>query len=181
MRIAVAGAHRTGKSTLIEALAARLPGYEVVEEPYYALEEEGYELSDPPSQEDYEQQLQRSFELVADAPANAILDRSPLDFIAYLNATGARVAVDDWIDQLRDAMDAIDLVIVTRIEAAIPVGAHEDRALRRAVDEQIEALVLDDALGVVGESLEVRGTVEQRVAQVLIHKETWEPIRGERK
>ncbi|HEY4182794.1 MAG TPA: AAA family ATPase [Kofleriaceae bacterium] len=167
MRIAVAGTHRTGKSTLIEALATRLPSYVTVDEPYYALEEEGREFADPPSAEDYEQQLQRSLEMIGDAPAKAILDRCPLDFVAYLRATGAHFEIDDWFERLRDAMQEIDLVVVTRIEVAVPVGAHEDRELRAAVDEQIEALVLDDALGLVGDTLEVSGTIEQRVAQVL--------------
>ena len=167
MRIAVAGAHRTGKSTLIEALAARLPEYVTIDEPYYLLEDEGHEFLDPPSAEDYEQQLQRSLDLIADAPAKAILDRSPLDFVAYLRATGAHFAIDDWFAQLRDAMEEIDLVVVTRISTAVPVAADEDRELRAVVDEQIEALVLDDVLGLVGDMLEVSGTVEQRVAQVL--------------
>lgn len=34
MRIAVSGSHRTGKSTLIAELAALLPGYSTVDEPY---------------------------------------------------------------------------------------------------------------------------------------------------
>jgi deoxyadenosine/deoxycytidine kinase len=41
MRIAISGAHGTGKSTLVEMLAERLPGYAVVEELYQLLLDEG--------------------------------------------------------------------------------------------------------------------------------------------
>jgi predicted ATPase len=37
---AVSGAHRTGKTTLLEELSRSLPGYTVVEEPYRQLEED---------------------------------------------------------------------------------------------------------------------------------------------
>ena len=57
MRVAFSGTHRTGKTTLVEAVSNLMPTYEVVDEPYRVLEESGYELSDPPSVEDYEQQL----------------------------------------------------------------------------------------------------------------------------
>ena len=57
MRVAFAGTHRTGKTTLLEAMATCLPEYEVVGEPYRALEDEGYEFSDPPSVEDFKRQL----------------------------------------------------------------------------------------------------------------------------
>ena len=62
MRIAVSGTHRAGKSTLVEDLAARLRGYRIVDEPYHLLEEEGFELGDPPSMEDWLAQLRRSLE-----------------------------------------------------------------------------------------------------------------------
>lgn len=42
MRIAVSGAHQTGKTTLIEELSRALPSYGVVDEPYHLLEEEGH-------------------------------------------------------------------------------------------------------------------------------------------
>jgi broad-specificity NMP kinase len=44
MRIGISGTHGTGKTTLAEALAARLPGYVTADEPYYLLEEEGCEF-----------------------------------------------------------------------------------------------------------------------------------------
>lgn len=169
MRIAFAGAHRTGKTTLIEAVAAQLPRYEVIEEPYRVLEDEGYEFADPPTSEDFEAQLRRSFELIAEAPANALIDRSPLDLVAYLQALDDELELDDWMDDLRTAMAAIDLVVVVPIEAPdrIAVPSHEDARLRQRVDARIQSLVLDDALGLGATCIEATGTLGERVQQVL--------------
>lgn len=169
MRIAFAGTHRTGKTTLIEAVAAQLPRYEIIEEPYRLLEEEGYEFSDPPTSEDFEAQLRRSFELIAEAPADALIDRSPLDLVAYLQALDEDFELDDWMDDLRTAMEALDLVVVLTIEAPdrIAVPSHEDKRLRRRVDERTQSLLLDDALGLGATCLEVTGTLEARIQQVL--------------
>jgi predicted ATPase len=166
MRIAISGTHRVGKSTLIEALAARLPSYRVIDEPYHQLEEDGHEFSDPPTVDDFEVQLRRSLELVDDLPRDALVDRCPLDFIAYMRALDDDEAD---VDALRDAMATFDLVVVVGIEVPdrITVSSSEDRRLRAAVDAQIRAIVLDDALGLGIEALEVTGTVDERVAHVL--------------
>src|SRR5262249_31349479 len=87
VRIGVSGTHRTGKSTLVGDLAEQLPGYRVVDEPYHLLEEEGYEFSDPPTLEDWVEQLRRSIEeLEGDPSPDLLLDRCPLDLLAYLKA-----------------------------------------------------------------------------------------------
>ncbi len=44
MRVGISGTHGTGKTTLAGALCARLPGHVVADEPYYLLEEQGFEL-----------------------------------------------------------------------------------------------------------------------------------------
>lgn len=44
MRIAISGAHYTGKSTLIEELVEVLPKYLDVAEPYHLMEDEGYDF-----------------------------------------------------------------------------------------------------------------------------------------
>ena len=48
MRVGISGTHDTGKTTLAEALCAHLPGHVAADEPYYLLEEEGYEFGFPP-------------------------------------------------------------------------------------------------------------------------------------
>lgn len=169
MRVAFAGAHRTGKSTLIEAVAERLPGYEVVDEPYYLLEEEGYELSDPPVMEDFERQLRRSLEAIRAASASTLLDRSPLDFIAYMRALDDELDLDDWIPDVREAMEVLDLIVVVTIETPdrIPVPPHEDACFRRDVDALIRTFALDDPFGFATATLEARGDVDERARQVL--------------
>ncbi len=166
MRIAFAGAHRTGKTTLVHALGEARPDYAVIEEPYHLLEEEGYDFADPPGAEDYLAMLERSLAISTSAPANALIDRSPLDFVAYLDV----VAGDSFeADLLRDAMSALDLIVLVPIESRdrIVVAASEDRRLRRAVDEVLSAMVLDDPHDFGVEVLEVHGDVDQRVRQVL--------------
>ncbi len=87
MRIAISGTHRTGKSTLIEELAASLPGYRTVPEPYELLEERGYEFAYPPTVEDFLAQLKQSLALLRRPVRNVLFDRCPLDFIGYILAT----------------------------------------------------------------------------------------------
>jgi predicted ATPase len=163
VRVAIAGAHRTGKTTLIEALAARLPAYTAVEEPYHQLEEAGHEFADPPAIEDFEAQLRHALEAIAASGADTLFDRSPLDFVAYLRAFDDDHDLEPWRDGLRDALDSLDLVVVVPIEDRIPVPAHDDRALRRRVDELLATLI--DDLDVA--TIEVHGDVDARVQQVL--------------
>lgn len=169
MRIAVSGAHRVGKSTLIEALSSELASYRVVDEPYWILEEEGHDFSDPPTIEDFEAQLRRSFALIADAPANAVFDRCPLDFVAYLRALDDEYELEPWLDALRDAIEKIDVVAFVAIESPdrIVVSTSEDRRLRARVDEQLRSIMLDDVLGLDIDAIEVVGAVEQRAREVL--------------
>jgi predicted ATPase len=168
MRIAFSGAHRTGKSTLLEAVAERLPGHSTVDEPYWLLEEEGHEASDPPSAEDYVAQLRRSIALLAEAGSDVLFDRCPADFIAYLRATDGEDEADQWIDAARAAMATLDLVVLVPIEAPdrIAVAVSEDRRLRRDVDELLQALLLDDGLGAAVTAVDVRGDVDRRARQV---------------
>jgi nicotinamide riboside kinase len=169
VRVAFSGSHRTGKTTLVEALSRVLAGYEVIDEPYRLLEEAGQELSDPPSVEDYEQQLRTSIQLVADAPQDALLDRCPLDFVAYLQAVDEDFEPDDWQHDVRRAMVRLDLVVVVPIETPerIAVPAHEDLRLRRRVDQHVQELALEDAWGLALETIEVSGTLEERLRQVI--------------
>lgn len=168
MRVAFSGAHRTGKTTLIEAVAGLVPGYAVIEEPYRALEDDGHEFADPPSREDFERQLEHSIRAVAAAPADALIDRCPLDFLAYLQALDGELAVDDWLDELRHSVESLDLIVVVPIESPdrIAVAAHEDRRLRLRVDELLCPLILDDPHDFGVATAEVTGRLEDRVRQV---------------
>lgn len=143
----------------------------LVPEPYYQLEEDGYEFEDPPSIEDFEQQLECSLTSLDTPASEVIFDRCPLDLLAYLRTHRDRAAFDaaNWLPRIREAMATIDLVVFVPIEAPdrVPVDRPEQR-LRARVDDALRDLVLDDDadLGVSG--VEVRGTVEARLRQVLV-------------
>jgi hypothetical protein len=168
MRVAFSGTHQVGKTTLIEAVAEDLPAYAAVDEPYRSLEEEGYEFSDPPCVEDFERQLERCIELIRAAPADALLDRGPLDFIAYLQTLGEHDAMHERRDEIRDVVELLDLIVVVPIEAPdrIALAPREDGRWRRRVDARVRTLLLDDECDLGATTIEVRGTVEQRARQV---------------
>ena len=172
MRIAVSGTHRAGKSTLVGDLAEALPGYRVVEEPYHLLEEEGFEFSDPPVLEDWVEQLRRSIEeLEADASPDLLLDRCPIDLLAYALTDEDRDAfdLDAWLPRVRESVSTIDLVVFVPLARPdrIPLGPGEDPELRAAVDRELTELLLEDSLGLELEVIRVEGSRKERVAQVL--------------
>lgn len=169
MRVAFSGTHRTGKTTLLAAVAERLPAYEVLEEPYRVLEEEGHDFSDPPSVEDFELQLRHALATLAEPRRDALFDRCPLDLVAYLQAIDPDFELEPWLDDLRAGVETLDLIVVVSIEVPdrIAVPAHEDRGLRQRVDELVRTLVLDDPAGIGVATLEVAGSLADRVTQVL--------------
>ncbi|WP_342379960.1 ATP-binding protein [Myxococcus stipitatus] len=175
MRIAFSGTHRVGKSTLVEELSDLLPSYATVDEPYLELEEEGYEFASPPSVEDFEAQLARSIDHLGDTDTgpDVLFDRCPVDFIGYLQAhdDAESFDLDSWLPRVRTALQSLDLIVWVGIEQPdrIALSASEDEDLRLAVDEQLRALLLDDALSLGVEVLAVEGSPRARAKQVLQH------------
>jgi predicted ATPase len=171
MRIAFSGTHRVGKSTLLERIAERLPHYQSVEEPYYLLEEEGYETAEPPSMEDFEAQLERSLSALAENEPNVLFDRCPIDVLAYLltHDDATPFDADEWLERVDDAMATLDLVVFVPIERRdrIALPSHEDRRLRAAVHEKLEELLVEDTITLGVEVLRVEGDVAGRVQQVM--------------
>jgi hypothetical protein len=173
MRIAVSGTHFSGKSTLIASLLKYIPYYSSIQEPYRLLEEEGYEFSDPPSLEDFEEQCARSVRAIQESTENTLFDRCPLDLLAYVEAFTERSSIEPpihieyWLQNIENAVDRLNLIIFVPIEKKdrIRVPISEDRALRTAVDQKLRELLLDDSLGILQdvEVLEVIGTLENRV------------------
>ena len=98
MRIAISGTHFSGKSTLIATLLKQFPNFTSVEEPYILLEEQGYKFSNPPSVEDFEQQLEFSVRSIMESRNNTFFDRCPLDCLAYALALG-EVDVERWVQK----------------------------------------------------------------------------------
>ncbi len=176
MRIAISGTQFSGKSTLLEELSGKMPKYEIFEEPYFLLEEEGQEFSDPPTIEDFEVQMEYSVDLILSSPEKSLFDRCPIDFLAYALAiselTGEGFDKDLWIDkEIVHALSKIDFLIYTPIESPdrIQVPRSEDLDLRTLVDEKLRELIIDDSLGLLKDIkvIEATGSVQNRVKTVL--------------
>ena len=171
MKIAISGAHRTGKTTLLEELGRALPSYVVVAEPYYLLEEEGHEFAEAPALEDFELQLKRSLDLLADSEGDQLFDRCPADFLAYLLTHRDADAFDlrRWLPRVRSAMRQLDLVVFVPLEEPdrILVSDPEDDDLRRRVDEELREILLDDRWDFDVEVIDVTGSPRARARQVL--------------
>ena len=173
MRVGISGTHGTGKTTLAQALCGRLPGHVTVDEPYYLLEDEGYEFAFPPSQEDYRALLARSVRSVASplARPEVIYDRTPLDYLAYLAATGADPSAEADAATLRLALLRLDLLVITPItaetERALP--AAEMPGLRADMNDVLLELVYGDPLDAFADVrlLELGGPLAGRADAVL--------------
>lgn len=172
MRIAVSGAHGTGKSTLIADLARHLPGHAVAEEEYYALLAEGHVFPALPTRDDYELMLERSCRtLISKDSANLLLDRCPADYLGYLVASPGPLSevLDRWFERVSAAMRTLDLVVFVPIEHPERIdSSFIDRPrLRRRADDALREIVVEDTWGFIPDAIEVSGTTEDRVHQVL--------------
>ena len=172
MRIAISGSHGTGKSTLIEALSSQLRKYEAIPEPYYDLVDEGRTFEYPPSLEDYEIQLERSIKnLGVVTSAEALFDRCPVDYLAYLGSCGAegRESIANFFAAAAEALSSLDFVVLVPIESPdlIHLEESETQRLRRRTDLQLRGILIDDVWGLGLDVIEVRGTVQDRVSQVI--------------
>lgn len=168
MRIGISGTHGTGKTTLVEALCAHLPGHSAADEPYYLLEEEGYEFPFPPSPADYRQMLARSIRSLRTSPPATIFDRTPLDYLAYLAAAGADPTE---AYPLRAAFAGLDLLVITVItpetERALPPA--ELPTLRSRMNEALLELAYEDPLEAWTDTpvLELSGPLDGRLDAIL--------------
>src|ERR1700689_5545232 len=172
MRGGISGTHGTGKTTLAGALCARLPGHVVADEPYYLLAEEGYEFGFPPSLEDYRALLARSVQILSSPRRPGIVfDRTPLDYLAYLAATGADPADEAGAAALQPAFASLDLLAITVItpetEQALP--SAEMPRLRSDMNDALVELVHDDPLNGWEDIpvLELDGPLDGRLGAVL--------------
>ena len=169
MKIAVSGSHKTGKSTLIGELSDRLPGFELFDEPYWQLVEEGQLFSDPPTLEEYELQLERSVDDVVISEGDCLFERCPLDFLAYILVLddSLRSDVERHLPSVREAVESLDLIVFVPIEEPDRMGDTDYPELRRRVDEELREIVMDDVFDLGIEVLEVTGPAGERARQVM--------------
>jgi hypothetical protein len=171
MRIGISGTHGTGKTTLAEALCARLPGHVVAEEPYYLLAEDEYEFAFPPSPQDYRALLDCSLQGLTLPLSRIVFDRTPLDYLAYLAAGGADPSGEADAATLRAVFSSLGLLVITPItpetERVLPPA--ELPALRSEMNEALLELARDDPLDAWGDIplLELSGPLDGRVGAVL--------------
>ena len=142
MRIAVTGTHGSGKTTLIEDFLDRHRGYVHEQEPYWALVQQGVAFADGPTIADLEEQLGYSCAMVMERAADGqvIFDRSPLDFLAYLDVVGEQEGVP-WepsgklLGRIERAMTMLDLLVFLPLSSPDEIAAEiEYPRLRRAVE-----------------------------------------------
>jgi hypothetical protein len=173
MRVGISGTHGTGKTTLARALCGHLPGHVAADEPYYLLEEQGYEFGFPPSLEDYRALLACSLRsLTAPPPLPAVVfDRTPLDYLAYLAVVGADPSDQAGAGALRPAFASLDLLVITPItpETELVLPAAEMPGLRAEMNDALLELAYDDPLNAWDNIpvLELSGPLDGRLDAVL--------------
>jgi hypothetical protein len=171
VKIAVSGAHWTGKTTLVEELCQILPNYLGLDEPYYLLQEEGHVFPEMPSLEDFELQLSYSIKQIANSDENIIFDRCPADMLAYLiaHADYENFDLETWLPKIQNAMTQLDLLVFVPIEQPdlIMCPEGENTELRSRVDDELCDIILGDVWDFNLEVVEVSGSASERVNQVL--------------
>jgi len=176
MRIAVTGTHGSGKTTLIEDFLDRQSDYAHEQEPYWALAQQGVAFADGPTIADLEEQLRYSCAMIVERARDerVIFDRSPIDFLAYLDVVGEQEGAP-WepsgklMGQIEKAMRVLDLLVFLPLSSPDEIAAGiEYPRLRRAVDRRLKTLLREDELDLFGHGrprlLEIAGTRKRRLA-----------------
>lgn len=164
MRIAFTGAHRVGKTSLAEAIAAQLPGYRLIQEPYRQLEEQGYLFSEIPIIDDYIAQFNLAIKQAEAAEENIIFDRCPLDLLAYIHAVSKTRNITALYADMTNALTQIDLLVFVPIEEPdlIPCGESDQPRLRLLVNDIVQEWLDDVSI----KTIAVNGDLTNRIKQV---------------
>jgi len=169
VRIAISGSHCSGKTTLVEDFLQRHPEYAHGPEPCEWLAETSAELSSA----DAWQQLEISVErLSAYGPgSNLIAERSPIDFLAYLEAlrTLEREDTSRMLDGARErvsrGMKHVDLLVILPLSDEIEAPEDEDPELRDAMNHSLLDIIADDLTDLAPNvrCIEIAGNASQRI------------------
>lgn len=105
------------------------------------------------------------------SPSGTIFDRTPLDYLAYLAATGADLSEEADGARLRPAFSSLDLLVITVItpETEQVLPAVEMPGLRARMHDALVELVYDDPLNAWEATpvLELSGPLDGRLDAVL--------------
>jgi hypothetical protein len=179
MRVAVAGTHRNGKTTLVEAAARALPGFTVEPEPYEQLLDSGEEFLDNRDPESFVAQLRHLVgRIAATRPGdNVIFDRSPLDFVAYIMA-GEELQIGhapgsverDVLESVSEGLAHLELIAFLPVRAESQLSSR--RSFRRLADAYLGDAIRTDSLGLLGanaglEVIELTGSTARRLADLV--------------
>jgi len=166
LRIAIVGTHCCGKSTLVADFLAAHRDYVHEPEPYEWLQETE-SFADPPAAEDFYRQLEFSVERLRSygRGARVIIERSPLDFVAYLRAIDAVDIVDRAIELAIDGIRHLDLIVFLPLNDrdGIIAPESEDLELRDAANEHLAEILYGDEID-LPPVIELHGTRAERFA-----------------
>lgn len=166
MRIAVSGAHCTGKSTLIDEFLRVHPEFGHEPEPYTVMVEElGEEFAAEPCVEDFLRQLEFNIDRLKqhERGAQVIFERCPIDFVAYIECLSP--AHPPPLDVVLESMGNLDLIVYLPIDNTIETD--EFSKLRKAVDRRLSEIYHEDDLGIISDTnlvvIGATGPTEQRL------------------
>lgn len=171
MRIAVSGTHCSGKTALVVDFLEVHPEYAHEPEPYEIAEAQGSAFPAEVTAADIWQQLEISVERLSAyaAESKVIAERSPIDFLAYLEALDAlgREDTSRMLDTARDlvsrGMEHIDLLVILPLSDDIEPPEDEDPKLRVAMNRSLIEIVEDELVPTL-RYIEIAGTPEERLA-----------------
>jgi hypothetical protein len=157
VRIAVAGSHGTGKSTLIAAFLAERPGYQHEPEAFELLGDD-VELtpSEGPTADGLQVLLEHTMAALASHEPGALVvfERSPVDYLAYAAASrswpkgAAARFLRTFVPPVRRSLKGLDLIAFVPVSAAGPPSrSDENPRFRRRVDEALRRALIDDEHG----------------------------------
>jgi hypothetical protein len=155
MRIAISGSHATGKSTLIAAFLERHPEYRHEPEAYELLADDVQLASDGegPTPEGLDALLRHTLAglAVLEPGTDVIVERSPVDYIAYAAASGrswsqsvVAAFLQANVPLVRRALGRLDLIALLPVSRAIEGRPDEDARFRKRVDERLRRALIDD-------------------------------------
>lgn len=175
VKIAISGTHGSGKSTLVEDFLDSHKNFIHEPEPYEWLDDAAAE----PGVDEFLQQFEISIERIGShsKDANVIFERSPLDFIAYIEAlydlgrAGRDCALlDSMGERAADALAQLDVLVILPLDGRIDIHESEDLELREAMDERLLQLVASDPYALLTRErprvLEIRGTRSEALEQI---------------